>query len=96
MKTETIPFKDFMDGSWKKPKPINYLPIAFVWNEPTTFLVTIVGIGLIVLVVEHFVQDKDYAEKVRVFRTRYLRYVFPVSVVCTGVYVFFKIVNILL
>jgi hypothetical protein len=95
MKTETIPFREFMDGSWKKPKSANLLPaVAFVPNEPTTFLVTMVGIGLVVLIAEHCLQDTDYADKIRTFRTRYVKFVFPASVVATGVYVFIKIVNI--
>ena len=98
MKTETIPFRDFMDGSWKKPKQVSKLlpAVAFVPNEPTTFLVTMLGIGLVVLVAEHYLQDTEYAEKIRVFRSRYLKYVFPVCVVATGAYVFVKIVHILL
>ncbi|QKE71897.1 hypothetical protein HPK19_03350 [Arthrobacter citreus] len=98
MKTETIPFRDFMDGSWKKPKvEMSLLPaVAFVPNEPTTFLVTIVGIGLVVLIVEHCLEDTNYAEKIRIFRSRYIKYAFPVCVVSTGIYVFVKIVNILI
>ncbi|PGS55111.1 hypothetical protein [Bacillus sp. AFS041924] len=98
MKTETIPFRDFMDGSWKKPKQVaTLLPaVAFVPNEPTTFLVTMLGIGLVVLIVERCLQDTDYAEKVRVFRSRYIKYAFPGCVAATGVYVFVKIVHILL
>lgn len=97
MKTETIPFNEFMDGSWKKPKVTNVIPaIAFIPNEPTTFLVTMLGIGLVVLAAEFVLQEKDYVEKIRIFRTRYLRYAYPICVVGTGVYVFFKIVRILL
>ncbi|ODG93751.1 hypothetical protein BED47_00860 [Gottfriedia luciferensis] len=98
MKAETIPFRDFMNGSWKKPKQVsNLLPaVAFVPNEPTTFMVTMLGIGLVVLIAEHCLQDTDYAEKIRIFRSRYIKYAFPVCVAATGVYVFIKVVNILL
>ena len=101
MKAETIPFRDFMNGSWNQPKvekhDMRLLPAAtFVPNEPITFLVTMVGIGLVILVAEHYLQDTDYAEKIRLFRSRYIKYAFPVCVVATGAYVFVKIVNILL
>ncbi|MFD4706094.1 hypothetical protein ACFWM3_14670 [Gottfriedia sp. NPDC058432] len=101
MKAETIPFRDFMNGSWKQHKVVKQdmrlLPeAAFIPNEPTTFLVTMLGIGLVVLIAEHYLQDTDYAEKIRIFRSRYIKYAFPVCVVSTGIYVFVKVVNILL
>jgi hypothetical protein len=97
MRTETIPFRDFMDGSYKKQQPsINYLPIAFTMNEPTKFLVTMLGVGLVILIAEEFVKDKDFADKFAIFRNRYIRYVFPACVVVTGFYVFVKIVHLLL
>lgn len=97
MKTETIPFRDFMDGSWKKSNAVKYLPgIVFIPNEPTTFLITMLGIGLVVLVVEQLTKETDYAEQVRIFRTRYIKYAYPICVVATGAYIFMKIVKILL
>lgn len=69
-----------------------------IWNEPTTFLLTTVAIGLTSLIIEKIAEEKDSPlfETIHRFKSLYIRYVVPTSVVGYGVYVFLRLVKILL
>jgi hypothetical protein len=94
MKTETIPFRDFMDGSYKKPQSVisySFVPVGgLVMNEPTAFLLTTIGIGMVAIILEQIAENKSdpRLESIRKFRSFHNRFVVPSSVIGIGVYLF--------
>lgn len=99
---EVIPFREFMDGSYKRDKTVttySFFPVGgIVMNEPTVFLLTTVGIGIAAIILEQIAEgtESPKLESIRRFKSTYNQYIVPTSVVGCGVYVFARLVKILL
>jgi len=100
LKTETIPFRDFMNGSYKK-KVITYafVPVGgIVFNEPTVFIISTITIGMGAFILEKIAENREYPflESIRQFRSFYNKYVVPSTVIGSVVYLFALTYKVLL
>lgn len=67
-------------------------------NEPTIFLLTTIGIGMATVILEKIAEEKNSPayESIHRFKSIYIRYGVPISVVACGMYVFVKLAKLLI